>query len=469
MATVKKNIYWSFLVALTQVYTGSIVFIVLAKLMSIEDFGILSFGFSLATIVLVFSDFGFSLMLMKDYPVIKQKGIYIFNTLILKITISSFCAIFFLAYLLFFYSGDWVFVGGIYVLFAIVASFTSYFQALLKVQNKFNKYAETTIFYAVAVSLIIVIHYFLNLELIQVVFGFLIGKFIQLMWSLFLCKTDVFYGLLINVKLLKNLLLKSWSFASHNILGILYFMIDTQMISYFLGAEEVALYQSVFRVLLIFIMISEIISNVLLPYLSYKFSKSEDISSLISSSFIFLLVLSCSMFLIFTTFKNEIVLILYSTEYLDALPIVLPLAIVLILRTTASVFGNVLTISNNQKYRVITVFISLLTSVTLNFIFMPLYGIVISAWISVFVHFILFSLYFYFSKKELPKINIVNKDTIQIIGLTFVLYLISNAVVYNRFLSVFIGVSLWITYLYVFLIKKGNWKKLKLILDDHGI
>jgi O-antigen/teichoic acid export membrane protein len=289
------------------------------------------------------------------------------------------------------------------------------------------------------------------------------------MWSLFLCKNDVLNGFLINVKLLKDIFLNSWSFAGHNILGILYFMTDTQMISYYLGAEEVALYQSVFRVLLIFMMISEIISNVLLPYLSYKFSKSEDISYLISTFFMFLLVLSCSMFLIFTTFKKEIILILYSTEYLNALPIVLPFGIVLILRSISSVFGNLLTVSNNQKQRVITVFISLLTSVTLNFIFMPLYGIVISAWISVFVHFILFSLYFHFSKKELPKINIVNKNTIQIIGFTFALYLISNVLVYNRFLSVFIGVSLWITYLYVFLLKKGNWKKLKLILDDRGI
>ena len=95
-------------------------------------------------------------------------------------------------------------------------------------------------------------------------------------------------------------------------MGILYFMVDTQMISYFLGAEEVALYQSIFRVLLIFIMISEMISNVLLPYLSYKFSKLEDISYLVSNFFLFLLLLSCSMFLIFTTFKNEIILILYS-------------------------------------------------------------------------------------------------------------------------------------------------------------
>src|SRR5690606_17751860 len=130
--------------------------------------------------------------------------------------------------------------------------------------------------------------------------------------------------------------------------------------SYFLGAREVALYQSIFRILLILIMISEMISNVLLPYLSYKFIKSENISRLVSDFFLFLLVLSCSMFLVFTTFKNEIVLILYTDEYLNALPIVLPLAIVLIFRTIASVFGNVLTVSNNQKYRVITVFISMI-------------------------------------------------------------------------------------------------------------
>lgn len=469
MATVKKNIYWSSLVSLIQVYTGSIVFIILAKLMSIDDFGILSFGFSLSAIVLIFSDFGFSLMLMKDYPLVQQKHIYIANTLLLKIIISVFCTILFAFYLLIFYSEEWVIVGAVYVLFAIVASFTGYLQALLRIQNKFNKYTETTIIYAVTVTIIIIWYYFFSLNLIQIVLGFLMGKSIQLIWSLLICKEYLVGDFTLNKKLLKGLINKSWSFAGHSILGVLYFMVDTQLISYFLGAKEVALYQSVFRILLILVMISEMISNVLLPYLSYKFIKSENISYLVSNFFLFLLVLSCSMFLIFTSFKYEIVINLYTEEYLNALPLVLPLAIVLIFRTTASVFGNVLTVSDNQKFRVITVFISLIVSIIFNFILIPIYGIVISAWVSVFVHLILFSLYYYFSKKELPQISIINSDTVQAIIVTLLIYLIIHVVIDNHFFGVLFGVILWVMYLYLFFIKKGNWNKLRLILNDNGI
>src|SRR5690606_15711583 len=120
--------------------------------------------------------------------VVLQKHTYISNTLILKIIISSCSAVLFMFYLLLFYSEEWVIVGGLYILFAIVASFTGYLQALLRIQNKFDKYTETTIIYAVIVTVIIVWHYFFSLNLIQIVLGFLIGKSFQLIWSLFVCK-----------------------------------------------------------------------------------------------------------------------------------------------------------------------------------------------------------------------------------------------------------------------------------------
>src|SRR5690606_17946565 len=133
MSTVSRNMLWSSVISLLQIYTGSIVFIVLAKLMSVEDFGILSFGFSLASILVICADFGFSLMIMKDYPTVgKNPKVYLSNSLIIKSFISLIVIIGTSFYLSYFFKGRWVFVGWVFTLFAITSSFILYFQSLMK-------------------------------------------------------------------------------------------------------------------------------------------------------------------------------------------------------------------------------------------------------------------------------------------------------------------------------------------------
>src|SRR5690606_32379861 len=166
MSTVSRNMLWSSVISLLQIYTGSIVFIVLAKFMSVDDFGILSFGFSLAAILVVCADFGFSLMVMKDYPAVNSNPIiYISNSLILKSFISLLIFIITVVYLLHFFEGKWVLVGGLFTVFAIISSFILYFQSLMKLQNKFGKHTETIIVYAVCITATIILYWFLGMSL----------------------------------------------------------------------------------------------------------------------------------------------------------------------------------------------------------------------------------------------------------------------------------------------------------------
>ena len=315
MATVSNNILWSTLTSVLQLYTGSIVFIVLAKLMSVNDFGILSFGFSLSAIVVIVADFGFSLMLIKDYPQQLARSSYLFNSLIAKALIALGTIIIVGLYLLFFYDADWLKVGAIYALFALVASFIIYLQALLRVQNRFKRYTGSNIVYAVTITICVLVYWWFQISLIALVFCLLLAKLIQLMWLLALCRSTFVQFAYSGTKVGK-LIKQSWSFGVFNILGIFYFMVDTQIISLFLTAKDVALYQSVFRILLILMLLSDIISNVLLPYLSFKFYKQENISELSSKIYLYLLLVGCSLFLAFTTFKTELLQLLYTPEYL---------------------------------------------------------------------------------------------------------------------------------------------------------
>lgn len=470
MSTVSRNVLWSSIISILQIYTGSIVFIVLAKLMSVDDFGILSFGFSLASILVVCADFGFSLMIMKDYPAVDSNPImYISNSIILKSIISLLILIATFIYLLHFFEGKWILVGGLFTVFAIISSFILYFQSLMKLQNKFEKHTETIIIYAICITATIFIYWFLNMSLEYLVLGIIVSRIIQLFYSLFICR-HCFSLNSINFGYQNKLAKGMWSFGLHTVIGIFYFMVDTQIISIFLDAKAVALYQSVFRIILVLLIVSEMLSNVLLPYLSFKYFNKKDIDLLISKLFLFLVIIGCALFLFFTSFSKSIILFLYSKEYLLALPVVIPLSVVLILRTSSSLLGNILTISNKQVYRVKTVFTSLIVSLILNLALIPQYGIIAAAWVSVVVHLCMFAMYLYYSKKEVAGAHFFSKDLIIILSVTAILFFVVQWFSYIQPIIVnLMAIIMWLVCLYFVMMRNDNFVFLRNLMNDKGV
>ncbi|NHF59081.1 oligosaccharide flippase family protein [Flavobacteriaceae bacterium TP-CH-4] len=469
MATISKNLFWSLITSVLQLYTGSIVFIALAKLMAVEDFGILSFGFSLSALAVIVADFGFSLMVIKDYPKQgDQSGKYLANSLLSKMVLAAVSGIFFYIYLLLFYNGQWLQVGGLYLVFAVVASFTIYLQSLLKVQNRFNKYTESNLVYALAVTISVVLYWHLKLSLLQLVLCLLAAKAMQLLWTTVLCKFD-FIKFSYDGKLMGKLLKNSWSFGVFGILGIFYFMVDTQIISVYLGAKEVALYQAVFRIILILMVFSDIMSNVLLPYLSFKFFNKENVGELVSKLFLYLLIIGCSLFLAFTSFKTEVLTLLYTQEYQEAAALVLPFSIVVILRTVSTLLGNILTISNKQVYRVITVSVSLFVSLLLNLICIPKYGILAAAWISVLVHLILFGMYFAYSRIEVPSIELHSLSNLFLVAVTIIIYGMIHHVTSGGLWIVLGCAALWLLTVFGIMRQGNNLDFLKQVLREKGV
>jgi len=469
MATLSKNIFWSTFTSALQLYTGSAVFIVLAKLLSVNDFGILSFGFSLSALALIVSDFGFSLMVIKDYPQ-QQKGHgnYLFNSVLAKMIMSIASGAIFLGYLFLFYQGEWLKVGALYILFATAASFVIYLQALLRVQNRFQKYAESNIVYAIAITISVLVFWQFQITFLQLVGCLLLAKIMQLLWTVFLCRAS-FPQFSLQVPLITKLLQKSWSFGVFSILGIFYFMVDTQIISIYLGAEEVALYQAVFRIILILMMFSDVISNVLLPYLSFKFHNNENISELVSKIFLYLLLIGCSLFLGFTSFKSELLTLLYTEEYLEATALVLPFSIVLILRVVSSLLGNILTISDKQIYRVVTVSISLIVSLVLNLILIPKYGIPAAAWTSVIVHIILFGMYAAYSKKENPTLRLFSPMIFLMLVVTALIYTIIHLWSEGNLWIILSCALIWIAVVFGIMKRDNNFEFLKQVMREKGV
>lgn len=469
MATVSKNLFWQTVAAFLQIYTGGVIFILLAMILPIEEFGILSFGFSFATLLATCLDFGQSLMIMKDYPQkLFRPAEYVLNSMAQKIVLILFFGGVFLLYLLSFYEGEWLEIGRLFILFAVLSAYILYLQALLRIRNKFKDSALSIIIYAALVSIAVALIYLEKISIFYFIWALILCRLSQLLVTLVLCK-DIFIRNWYSSKIQKHLFKYSWSYGAHFIFGTFYFTVDTQIIALLLSAKDVALYQSIFRIVYIFLIVSDVASNVLLPYLSSKFALQRSIDELSGNILYLLLILGSVLFLFFTLFYKEIIAVLYTTEYVSAYPLVLPLSIVILLRTSSSIYGTLLTISNNQLNRVKIVFISMLTSIFLNFLIIPIYGIEGSAWTSVLVHLILFSGYQWYSRKDFPEIKLFTWPNVEITALTFIAVFCGKLIASQSILISSLIFILWIVIMVILMKKHHKISILTQILKDKGV
>lgn len=469
MPTVSRNIFWSFVTAFLQIYTGGIIFILMAKMMSLEDFGLVSFGFSFATLLATCIDFGQSLMIMKDYPQDKfDSKHYVLNSLSQKLVYVFIFGLIAYLYLILFYDGLWVAIGNRFMIFAVFSAFTIYLQAILRVRNRFKDSAISMIIYSLAISAVVLLYFLGIIDMLEFVNLMVVSKLIQLLFTSFLCKDLAIRGWF-NKNIQTYLFKNAWSYGAHFIFGTFYFTIDTQIIALLLEAKDVALYQSIFRIIYIFLIVSDVASSVLLPYLSSKYANQENIDTLSNNILYLLLIVGGTLFLLFTLFYQEIITVLYTNEYLEAYPLVLPLSIVILLRTAASLLGSLLTISNNQANRVKVVFISMVFSVGLNFLMIPSEGVIAAAWVSVIVHFVLLGGYYFYSKRDFPTLVFLTKENLSIVFISLSILLLSRIEVPYYLTYRILLVVVWLSLVLFFLKRHNKMSIIVTILKDKGV
>jgi O-antigen/teichoic acid export membrane protein len=411
MSSIAKNLGLSVATFASRIISGSVVYIVLARVMSLEDFGLLSFGATLAGLITVMAEFGFSLMAQRDIPQNRFNfAPYVFNTFIQKIGFSLLAFVGGLVYLYFFYSGLNVTIGVIFVVNAIITSGNMYFFAVFRAKNMFKIESWLALFYSVVLLVIIALYFVLDLDLLFIVYGLLLARVFQLLILTVVFITKFKLSFVIDKTIQKYLFKNSFSFGSHYIIGIFYFSVDNQMIAYYSGNEQLAIYQAFFKIVLILLMVNSLLEGVFLPYLSSMYKNGvEEFNKIAKIINKVIISLGLTMFVFFVLFASDIIKILYTDKYLPALVITIPLALVLLMRIMSTVYSVVLTISDNQNLRVITVFLSLVVNVILNFIFIPTFGFIGAAYVSMVTHIVLVGLYIFFGYRQLLSLLIEKK------------------------------------------------------------
>ena len=423
MNSLLNNIGFSALTFINRLISGSLVYIILARYISINDFGLLSFGTTLAGLLTVIAEFGFSLMSQRDIP---QKLFffkeYVANTFLQKGIFSILSLLGGILYLSIFYKDLNYTIGIIFTVNAIITANNMYLFAVFRAKNLFKYESILSLIYSVLIIILIFIYFIAHQDLLFLAYGLLLFRFVQLVVLIIYFKKE--FGSLnfrINKSIQLYLFKNSFSFGFHYIIGIFYLTIDNQFLAYFSGNEAIAMYQAFFKIVFLLLSINDVLINVFLPYLSSRY-KSNLTTFIKTTTLINKMIISVgiSLFVFLNFFAVDIVKTLYSEKYSLSLTLTLPLGFVLLFRVISSVYSVILTISHHQNVRVFIVFITLLVNISLNLFFRPIYSFLGAAYVSMVTHLILVGLYIYFTSRFIHS-HLLEKKTLIYLSVTLLL------------------------------------------------
>lgn len=391
--------------ALTKIL-GLFYTIFLAKSLGVEDFGLFSVGLAYFSIVSALSDFGFNRYLIREIS--KEEGgkwEIICNLLMLRLTlVSLFFGIF--STFLYIFDADKmrvsvILLSSLAVLPQTVAiTFDGVFIALRKLQLS----AFASVISSLSTVLIGIFLVSRGFALWGATNALVLGQLIFALTFL------VLFGWHVGIKLseiklpvIKKALAGSLPYGLLGVLGLLYFKIDTIMLSYLRGNFETGIYGASYRFLEAVTFIPTAFSAALFPVLSklqhtrsLPEIKNLYIKSVKIMGFVGFLVTIFFLLLISQLIK------LFMPNFSQAVDIVKILSLSIPLMFMMA--PGVQVMFSTDKYLKHVLFLSITTlafNVLLNLIYIPVFGVWAAAWITVLSDLLSLVIFYFFIKKKM--------------------------------------------------------------------
>ena len=380
--------------------------IFLAKNLGVEIFGLFSVGLAYFSIVSAISDFGFNRYLIREISKDEgQKWEIVCNLLILRLTLVSLFFGIFSVFLYFFDPNKMrvsiILLSSLAVLPQTVAlTFDGIFIALRKLQFS----ALASIVSSLATVFIGFLLINMGFEIYGAVNALILGQLVFAIFFiiLFSFHSGVHFGE-IKLSIIKSSLKGSLPYGLLAILGLLYFRIDTVILSYLRGNFETGLYGASYRFLEATAFIPTAFSSALFPVLArlHQAKSLAEMRDLYIKSVKLMGFLGFFITIILIALASQIIKYLMP-DFIQSVDIVKILSLSVPLMFMAS--PGVQVMFSSDKYLKSVLFLSVFTlgfNILLNLLFIPSFGIWAAAWITVLSDLLSFVVFFFFVKKKI--------------------------------------------------------------------
>lgn len=425
-----------------------------ARYLGVEGFGILALSLSLTGLFGVFTDLGLTTLTTRE--VSRDKSLaskYIGNTAIIKI---------FYAFLTFGIIALYVYIVGypqevrtvvyLITLSVILSAFTGIFNAIFQAFQKMEYMSLNIIINAILMitGILIVIHFGLGIIALSSVYLIssvivLIITLITYSWKFFVPKIGL------DLKFWKPTIKEASFFGVSNILVVIYFYIDSLMLSVMVGYSAVGIYNASYKLIVVLLFIPGIFVTSIFPLMSKHFESSKELLKMeYEKSVKYLFATAVFIFVMGFSFADKIILTIYGTAYTPSIVALQALIFVVPLIFITNLFGNLLGAINRQRILIIITGVSALFNVVLNLYLIREYSYIGASIATVVTEGLVFILMISYISKHFLRISINENITkTAITGIITVILIYYMKININWLLAAVLGVIIYVLILFI--------------------
>lgn len=341
----------------------------------------------------------------------------------------------------------------------IIGAFSFFFlscsQVLVGIFQKYLKISKLAIaeFSGRVVNLVLVLIFiYLDLGFLWIILALTLGSFVNFLLAFLYAKKIVLIKLRFDFVFWKKIFKESLPIAASIVLTLIYFKLDTILLSVMKPPEHVGIYGLAYKVLESMIFFPAMFVGLVMPMLSrYAVSDISKFKILFQKSFDILLILAIPIIAGIILLARPIIMIIGGIEFVDTAPLVLQILSVAIgIIFLGSLLGNSVIALGRQKTAAWIYGGGAIFNIIANIVFIPKYSYVGAAFTTIFTELIvtfLMAILIYKTISLTPSFGIAAKAFIGASVMYFILYFFSE---FNLLGTVLFGILIYFLVIYAF-------------------
>lgn len=402
--------------AISQLIVSILAFIFLiyiARYLGEAQYGDYSFAISFTSLFVIFADIGINQLIIRE--IARDKNVtseYITNVSLIKILLSIITfGLIALTINLMNYSQNVVYIVYLFGIYTLLESFAQIFLSIFQAYEKMEYVAIVMIVEKIIIISLGFYLIFSGYGLIELAYAYVIAGIIEVILSLIISlKKFSKPKLKINFSLWKHLTIGSIPFGLNNLFSMLFFRIDTILLSVLENNVAVGIYSAAYNPLLaIGSVLSTVATSALYPVMSrYYISSRDSLEKITILSFKYMAIIGFPIAIGCFILANKFIGLFYGNQFSQSIIAFQILALFIPIRLLSSMTGTLLTSINKQGIRTFSVLLSAIFNIMLNLILIPSLSYIGASIATVLSEILLYFLFIYYINKFYHKLNVNN-------------------------------------------------------------
>lgn len=363
-----------------RLFSTLIVFVILARKLGPQDFGLITYNFALASLVILIVEYGFSIQVLKGISSKAAESHSIVSLAFFSKLLLTFLS-FLVVILLILIPGELIKNIGLFFTFylaLILFSFADLFNIAYRAEGLFQLETKNITFASVLHFVTVVSVLIFTSDLILIGFSFVIARFIYFVFALHRYFTFSGKSSFAKVSLGNTLTYtkNGFIYAIDGLVTNFFYQIDSIFVKMYLGISTLGLYQAAIKFLQGTMQFAPVLANVFIPAITESLNSQSLLEkrtrNLSNSMFYFGLLAGTSLMIVGKPLGD----IVYGSKYTIGQEVWIALGLLVFMRFLSGSIGTILISLGNQLQRVACQIISTILLLAISPTFIQKFGMV---------------------------------------------------------------------------------------------